>query len=155
MGPSGRSGTRIVTYLLMATTLPALVLAALTPAIALVPISLILFVAAWRLLKSPARTFWLAPGLAALACVVVAVPGVYLYREFSRLARFSGDQGTIAAMRMAIAIYYEKHASYPDHPGNYVNPSPPPFQCPALTYTYSATTGEIRITSANSVDDCR
>lgn len=57
-------------------------------------------------------------------------------------------------MRMAVAIYYGTHGSYPAHPGNYVNPSPPVFQCVNVTYTYSPTAGEIRITSTNYLDDC-
>lgn len=57
-------------------------------------------------------------------------------------------------MRAAIALYYGKHQSYPEHPGNYVDPSPPVFQCPNFAYLYSSATGELKITSTNALPDC-
>lgn len=69
--------------------------------------------------------------------------------------RWSADQGTLPQMRSAIAIYYQRHGSFPEHPGHYVNPSPPVFHCPNRTYTYAPSTGELRITSSNTLDDCR
>lgn len=76
------------------------------------------------------------------------------YGDVQDRARFAADQGTIATMRSAIAIYYGQHGTFPDHPGHYVNPSPPNFVCVNVAYVYSPTTGEIKITSTNTVAGC-
>lgn len=68
---------------------------------------------------------------------------------------WAGDQRTIGAMRSAIDVYYREHdRAFPEHPGNYVNPSPPNFVCVNLAYVYRQTTGELKITSTNTVADC-
>lgn len=87
--------------------------------------------------------------LAIIVTILRLLQGVHLE------ARLAADHGTIAAMRSAAAIYYGQHnGEFPEHPGNYVNPSPPVFQCTNLTYVYSPTTGELKITSRNDPGDC-
>lgn len=112
--------------------------------------------------------FWSASGLlrgkrlAALGAVVAVVVGVAavwlvvdtLFEPVALKAHLAADQGTLAAMRAAIAIYYGQSGTFPDHPGHYVNPSPPNFVCVNLAYVYSPTTGELKITSTNTVADC-
>ena len=86
---------------------------------------------------------------------IIAAIAITLYQNVQQKARLAADQGTIAAMRSAIAIYYGQHnGNFPAVPGNYVNPSPPLFQCTALVYTYIQSVGEIKITSANDITDC-
>ncbi len=98
---------------------------------------------------------WLRPLKYVVLAVLLFVPVVTFFSQHVVVkARLGADQGTLAAMRSAIAIYYGQHRGYPDHPGNYVNPSPPIFQCVNLTYAYSPSTGELKITSANTPDDC-
>ncbi|MBI2469269.1 MAG: hypothetical protein HYV62_15860 [Candidatus Rokubacteria bacterium] len=83
-----------------------------------------------------------------VSVLLVTMPNVTLK------ARLAADQGTLAAMRSAIAIYYGQHGTFPDHPGHYVNPGPPNFVCVNLAYVYSPMTGDLKITSANNVTEC-
>jgi type IV pilus assembly protein PilA len=93
--------------------------------------------------------------------VVVAIIGVLLaiaislYQQAQARARLAADHGVLGAMRSAITIYYGKHEGrFPASPGNYVVPTPPLFQCAALTYSYDASTGLLSVTSTNTFADC-
>ena len=86
---------------------------------------------------------------------IIAAIAITLYQNVQQKARLAADQGTIAAMRSAIAIYYGQHnGNFPTAPGSYTNPSPPVFQCTALTYSWNPVTGSLNITSANDISDC-
>ena len=86
---------------------------------------------------------------------VIASIAIAVYQNLQQKARLAADQGVLAAMRSAIAIYYGLHnGTFPGSPGNYVLPSPPVFRCTGLTYSYGVTTGELPITSTNTVADC-
>jgi prepilin-type N-terminal cleavage/methylation domain-containing protein len=93
--------------------------------------------------------------------VVIAIVGVLvaialvLFQDAQRRARLAADQATLNAMRSAITIYYGKHnGNFPQSPGVYVVPTPPIFQCTLLSYSYSASTGLVTITSSNTASDC-
>lgn len=117
-----------------------------------------LLVLAWRWYRSEGWRFWLAPLLVAVAYVVPGLPGAVFYFATSsdahNRAYLAHDRDAIARMRSAIATYYGQHGSFPEHPGNYVNPTPPIFRCVYLTYYYGPTSGELRITSTNTTRDC-
>ncbi len=86
---------------------------------------------------------------------IIAAIAITLYQNVQQKARLAADQGTLAAMRSAIAIYYGQHnGNFPASPGAYVNPTPPVFQCVNLTYTYTQPSGDLKITSANDITDC-
>jgi prepilin-type N-terminal cleavage/methylation domain-containing protein len=86
---------------------------------------------------------------------VLTAIALVLFQDAQRRARLAADQATLNAMRSAITVYYGKHnGNFPQSPGLYVVPSPPVFQCTLLTYSYSASTGLVTITSSNSGSDC-
>jgi type IV pilus assembly protein PilA len=90
----------------------------------------------------------------AIIAVLLAI-ALTLFQDAQRRARLAADQATLNAMRSAITIYYGKHnGNFPAAPGRYVAPFPPPFQCTLLTYSYSATTGLLEITSSATPADC-
>lgn len=125
---------------------------AVITALAVILPPLLLIVLGDRLLRRRAPGLrWLVP--VAVGAVVFAC-GTLVYRQVQRQARHGHDLGMIEAMRSAVEIYYRAHGSYPEHPGSYVSPSPPVFQCAARRYTYSPTTGQLRITSENDVAEC-
>ena len=79
---------------------------------------------------------------------IIAAIAITLYQDVQRKAKLAADEGVVAAMNSAIAIYYGKHnGNFPAVPGNYVSPSPPTFQCLAagFEYTYTASTGLISV----------
>jgi 4-amino-4-deoxy-L-arabinose transferase-like glycosyltransferase len=72
------------------------------------------------------------------------------YADIQPKARLGADEGIVAAMTSAVAIYYFKHdGTFPAHPGHYVSP-PPVFQCDAdqFDYSYDVSTGLFRVTRA-------
>ena len=82
---------------------------------------------------------------------IIAAIAITLYQDVQRKAKLAADQGVVAAMNSAIAIYYGKHnGNFPTTPGSYVTPSPPSFQCPntGFDYTYDVNTGLITVTVA-------
>jgi prepilin-type N-terminal cleavage/methylation domain-containing protein len=82
--------------------------------------------------------------------VAVAAIAITLYQDVQRKARLAADEGVVAAMNSAIAIYYGKHnGQFPASPGNFVTPSPPVFQCPTagFEYSYDSSTGLISVTT--------
>jgi len=86
---------------------------------------------------------------------IIAAIAITLYQNVQQKARLAADQGTLAAMRSAIAIYYGQHnGQFPGAPGQYIQPAGGAWQCTGLTYTYSATVGDLAISSTNTVADC-
>ncbi|HEV8310577.1 MAG TPA: prepilin-type N-terminal cleavage/methylation domain-containing protein [Methylomirabilota bacterium] len=86
---------------------------------------------------------------------IIAAIAITMYQNAVAKSRYAADQGLLGAMRSAIAIYYGQHnGNFPGAPGAYVNPSPPIFQCTALTYSYDSATGALLVTSGNTVADC-
>jgi prepilin-type N-terminal cleavage/methylation domain-containing protein len=82
---------------------------------------------------------------------IIAAIAITLYQDIQRKAKLAADEGVVAAMNSAIAIYYGKHnGNFPAAPGSYVNPSPPQFQCAAagFSYSYDANTGLISVSKA-------
>lgn len=95
--------------------------------------------------------------LMVVVSVIAVIAGIAMtvYQNIQQRARLSADQAVVSAMRSAISIYYGQHnGAFPGSPGVYVNPTPPVFRCASLTYSYSATVGELQITSTNDVADC-
>ncbi|HEV8310576.1 MAG TPA: prepilin-type N-terminal cleavage/methylation domain-containing protein [Methylomirabilota bacterium] len=85
---------------------------------------------------------------------IIAAIAITLYQDVQKKAKLAADQGVIAAMRSAIAIYYGQHnGNFPGAPGNYVTPSPPAFQCVGFGYTYDSATGLITV-SGNLASGC-
>jgi prepilin-type N-terminal cleavage/methylation domain-containing protein len=81
---------------------------------------------------------------------IIAAIAITLYQDVQRKAKLAADEGVVAAMNSAIAIYYGKHnGNFPAAPGSYVSPSPPSFQCPAagFEYSYDSATGLISVTA--------
>jgi prepilin-type N-terminal cleavage/methylation domain-containing protein len=81
---------------------------------------------------------------------IIAAIAITLYQDVQRKARLAADEGVVAAMNSAIAIYYGKNNGiFPASPGNFVTPSPPNFQCPTagFEYSYDASTGLISVTT--------
>jgi len=86
---------------------------------------------------------------------IIAAIAITMYQNVQAKARYAADQGLLGSMRSAIAIYYGQHnGNFPLAPGNYVNPSPPFFQCTGLAYSYDSNSGTISVTSSNTVADC-
>jgi len=85
---------------------------------------------------------------------IIAAIAITLYQDVQRKAKLAADQGVVAAMNSAIAIYYGKHnGNFPAAPGSYVAPAPS-FQCTStgFAYTYDSTTG--LITTSEDVAGC-
>jgi type IV pilus assembly protein PilA len=87
---------------------------------------------------------------------IIAAIAITLYQDVQKKARLAADQGTIAALRSASAIYYGKNdgtfvtgATL----GTLVQPSPPVFQCPTGTFAADTTNGKITYTP-NDVASC-
>lgn len=86
---------------------------------------------------------------------IIAAIAISMFQSVQQKARLAADQAVLSAMRSAIALYYGHHnGNFPAAPGNYVNPTPPAFQCVNITYSYNPTSGDLKITSANDVTDC-
>jgi type IV pilus assembly protein PilA len=81
---------------------------------------------------------------------IIAAIAITLYQDVQRKAKLAADEGVVAAMNSAIAIYYGKHnGNFPASPCVYVSPTPPTFQCAAagFAYSYNAATGLITVTT--------
>lgn len=76
---------------------------------------------------------------------IIAAIAITLYQDVQKKAKLSADQGTLAAMRSAIAIYYGKaNGTFPGTEGAIealVTPTPS-WQCGA-TPTYTAANGKL------------
>ncbi len=87
--------------------------------------------------------------------LVVAVLAYLVLNTAQRLplrARLAADQGTMEALRAAIAAYYREQGVFPERPEPHVQNFG--LQCPAFAYAYDRGTGTVRITSTNTTDDC-
>lgn len=87
---------------------------------------------------------------------IIAAIAITLYQDVQRKAKLAADEGVVAAMNSAIAIYYGKHnGNFPTTPGAYVSPTPPSFQCTStgFEYVYTQATGLISVT-ARVVANC-
>ena len=87
---------------------------------------------------------------------IIAAIAITLYQDVQKKARLAADQGTIAALRSASAIYYGKND------GTFatlatlstlVQPAPPVFQCTGSSWAVDATNGKITYTP-NDVSAC-
>ncbi len=69
---------------------------------------------------------------------IIAAIAITLYQDVQKRAKLAADEGVIAAMNSAIAIYYGNHnGNFPASPGAYVSPSPPVWQCASSGFDYS------------------
>jgi prepilin-type N-terminal cleavage/methylation domain-containing protein len=84
---------------------------------------------------------------------IIAAIAVTLYQDLQKKARLSADQGTMAALRSAAAIYFGKNdGSFPTQGGLnlLVQPSPPILQCPGASWTLDMANGKITYTPNNT-----
>jgi len=87
---------------------------------------------------------------------IIAAIAITLYQDVQKKARLAADQGTIAALRSASAIYYGKNDGTFSTQGTLstlVQPSPPVFQCTGSSWSVDATNGKITYTP-NDVSAC-
>ncbi len=87
---------------------------------------------------------------------IIAAIAITLYQDVQKKARLAADQGTIAALRSAGAIYYGKNDGTFATQGmlqTLVQPSPPVMQCPAGTWAVDAANGKITYTP-NDISGC-
>jgi type IV pilus assembly protein PilA len=88
---------------------------------------------------------------------IIAAIAITLYQDVQKKARLAADQGTVAALRSAGAIYYGKNdGSFPTQGtlNTLVQPSPPVMQCPGNVWTIDATNGKISFTAGNDISAC-
>ena len=72
---------------------------------------------------------------------IIAAIAITLYQDVQKKAKLAADQGTLAAIRSAIAIYYGKNNGvFPAAPGTYVTPAPA-WQCTGQSLAYSSANG--------------
>jgi len=87
---------------------------------------------------------------------IIAAIALTLYQNVQQKAKLSADQGTTAALRSAVAIYYgRKNGNFPPSKASLnalVSPSPPVFQCTGGGYSYDTANGKITLTVNNSAD---
>jgi prepilin-type N-terminal cleavage/methylation domain-containing protein len=86
---------------------------------------------------------------------IIAAIAITLYQDVQKKAKLAADQGTIAALRSAIAIYYGRHnGTFPagGDLNTLVVPSPN-WQCAGNDYDYTATNGKLTI-QINDVANC-
>ena len=80
---------------------------------------------------------------------IIAAIAITLYQDVQKKARLAADQGTLAALRSATAIYFGRNDGvFPTQPtlATLVQPSPPIFQCPGATWASDATNGKVTYT---------
>jgi type II secretory pathway pseudopilin PulG len=80
---------------------------------------------------------------------IIAAIAITPYQDIQKKARLAGDQGTMAALRSAAAIYFGKNdGSFPTQGGlnTLVQPSPPVIQCPSASWAIDTTNGKITYT---------
>ncbi len=101
---------------------------------------------------------WAAVGagifLLLAAALVVAVVFT-LDQPVARKAMLAADQGTMAALRSASAIYYGTHGTFPTKETleTLVRPSPPVLACPGASWSFDTTNGKITYTP-NDLTGC-
>ena len=85
---------------------------------------------------------------------IIAAVAITLYQDIQKKAKLAADQGTVASLRSAVAIYYGKHNGI--FPGSnaqletLVTPSPT-WQCNA-SYTYVPGNGKLDYSA--TITDC-
>ena len=87
---------------------------------------------------------------------IIAAIAITLYQDVQKKARLAADQGTVAALRSASAIYYGKNdGTFPTQAtlGTLVQPSPPVMQCPGNSWAIDAGNGKITLTG-NTIANC-
>lgn len=87
---------------------------------------------------------------------IIAAIAVTLYQDLQKKARLSADQGTMAALRSAAAIYFGKNdGAFPTQPGLnlLVQPSPPIMQCPGASWGLDSNNGKVTYTP-NDISVC-
>jgi type IV pilus assembly protein PilA len=87
---------------------------------------------------------------------IIAAIAITLYQDVQKKARLAADQGTIAALRSASAIYYGKNdGAFPTQGtlNTLVQPSPPVMQCPTNNWGIDANNGKITLTG-NDISNC-
>jgi type IV pilus assembly protein PilA len=80
---------------------------------------------------------------------IIAAIAVTLYQDLQKKARLSADQGTMAALRSAAAIYFGKNdGAFPTQAGlnTLVQPSPPVMQCPGGNWSLDSVNGKVTYT---------
>ena len=86
---------------------------------------------------------------------IIAAIAVTLYQDAQKRARMAADDGVVAAMNSAIAIYYGKHnGNFPASPGAYVVPSPPTFACFPAGFDYSYDGNGLITITVRDVSQC-
>jgi len=87
---------------------------------------------------------------------IIAAIALTQYQGIQQKGKLAADQGTGAALRSAVAIYYAKHdGNFPPSKATVnalVNPNPPVFQCSGQGYSYDATNGMVSLTVNNAAD---
>ena len=87
---------------------------------------------------------------------IIAAIAITLYQDIQKKSKLAADQGTIAAVRPAGAIYYGKNNGvFPTKAqlDTLVVPAPPVFQCTGGTYTADTNNGKITY-SPNDIASC-
>lgn len=87
---------------------------------------------------------------------IIAAIAITLYQDIQKKSKLAADQGTIAAVRSASAIYFGKNNGV--FPGKtkldtLVVPAPPVFQCTGGTYTIDTDNGKV-VYSPNDIASC-
>jgi len=86
---------------------------------------------------------------------IIAAIALTLYQNVQQKAKLSADQGTVAALRSAVAIYYgRKNGNFPPSKSalNALVSPVPTFQCTGGGYSYDTANGKITLTVNNSAD---
>ncbi len=87
---------------------------------------------------------------------IIAAIAITLYQDIQKKSKLAADQGTIAALRSASAIYYGKNNGLFPTAGTLatlVQPSPPVFQCTGGTFTINAGNGKVNY-APNDINQC-
>jgi prepilin-type N-terminal cleavage/methylation domain-containing protein len=83
-----------------------------------------------------------------ILAIIAAIALIVLYQDVARKSRLAADNGTVAALRSAVAIYYGKNDGTfpPSKPVVHTLVMPAPtFQCPGQDYTYDPSNGMIAL----------
>ena len=87
-------------------------------------------------------------GMPIAICAVIVAIAISLMRDVERKARLAGDEGSLIALRTAIAAYTREHGRLPPDKAAVealVTPNPPWWQCPGQNWVYNPTTGDARL----------
>jgi type IV pilus assembly protein PilA len=86
---------------------------------------------------------------------IIAAVAITVFQDIQKKAKLAADQGNVAAMRSAVAIYYGKHNGiFPADQASVetlVTPVPT-WQCTTGVVNYVPTNGKIEFTA--TLDDC-